>query len=516
VVKGSSAEQPVPFCWPTLFRWSALIIVCILGLSARLYRINEAELETDEAFSWRLTGYPPTELVERTARDVHPPLYYLLLKGWAALWGDSLRSLRGLSVLFGGLTIVIAYAICREGCRGARASCRGGGLLASFLVAVHISQVVPSRTVRMYSLGIFLTALTIWLLLRASRAQRNSAMWWVLYGTAAAAFAWTHNYAFFSLLAQAIFMLGLWVSQTVRPDIRRGAPRRLAVGYAGTVCLAVLLYGPWLHSLWRQTRAVQGNYWIDVPSWELISETFTTWTTGLNTPDAWGLYLAFVLVMLALVSTIWRGSTETWLLLSSAVVPWVCALSISLLSGRSIFLARCLGFAQISYLCLWGVLWDRLGGLIERLAISAVLGVCCLTGLGDLTARLPAGQPAIAQAADYLRVHSRDGDVVEVYGAPAVNRIRFYLSRSGVSWVLVRSEVSLFGKDGHIIHLFALSESDMDFRQSGEHSASPTERVWYGAESDGGIILESRWPLAHEEFTDESGGRYLLTLYGEK
>ena len=33
----------------------------------------------------------------------HPPLYYVLAKGWVQLWGDSVFALRGLSVFFGVL-----------------------------------------------------------------------------------------------------------------------------------------------------------------------------------------------------------------------------------------------------------------------------------------------------------------------------------------------------------------------------------------------------------------------------
>ncbi len=51
-------------------------------------------------------------------QDVHPPLYYVLLKVWERVFGESLWAVRGLSVLFGAAAVLVAYAVCVEALRG--------------------------------------------------------------------------------------------------------------------------------------------------------------------------------------------------------------------------------------------------------------------------------------------------------------------------------------------------------------------------------------------------------------
>ena len=73
----------------------------ILGFSLRLYGITSESIWLDEAFSIQLAKHGPFEIIRKTASDVHPPLYYLLLHFWIDLFGASEFSVRFLSLLFG-------------------------------------------------------------------------------------------------------------------------------------------------------------------------------------------------------------------------------------------------------------------------------------------------------------------------------------------------------------------------------------------------------------------------------
>jgi uncharacterized membrane protein len=86
-----------------------LAAVLLAGLMLRLQTASTRSIWFDEAWSWRMSRFPVAELIERTAADVHPPLYYLLLKAWTALFGDSPLAMRSMSALFGVLTILAAY-----------------------------------------------------------------------------------------------------------------------------------------------------------------------------------------------------------------------------------------------------------------------------------------------------------------------------------------------------------------------------------------------------------------------
>ena len=70
---------------PPLFQekyW--LIWLLLLGLLLRLFQISEWSLWHDEAITVLLAQKPIRELIPITAADVHPPLYYLLVKPF--LW----------------------------------------------------------------------------------------------------------------------------------------------------------------------------------------------------------------------------------------------------------------------------------------------------------------------------------------------------------------------------------------------------------------------------------------------
>src|SRR4051812_17374239 len=67
-------------------------------------------LTSDEAFSWIVASKgDPNLIVGITARDVHPPAYYLLLSGWSRLFGTGESALRSLSGVLSLATILAVY-----------------------------------------------------------------------------------------------------------------------------------------------------------------------------------------------------------------------------------------------------------------------------------------------------------------------------------------------------------------------------------------------------------------------
>jgi mannosyltransferase len=112
----SATDQPgePPTGRRRLFVPLMLAVVLLAGLMLRLQTASTRSIWFDEAWSWRMSRFPLAELIERTAADVHPPLYYLLLKAWTALFGDSPLAMRSMSALFGVLTILAAYDLVRR------------------------------------------------------------------------------------------------------------------------------------------------------------------------------------------------------------------------------------------------------------------------------------------------------------------------------------------------------------------------------------------------------------------
>lgn len=65
-------------------RWT-LPGILAFGLALRLIGLESRPLFYDEAFSYFLSIQPFGKIVQGTAADTMPPLYYFLLHGWALL-----------------------------------------------------------------------------------------------------------------------------------------------------------------------------------------------------------------------------------------------------------------------------------------------------------------------------------------------------------------------------------------------------------------------------------------------
>ncbi len=434
----------------------ALLVTLIVAAGLRLHRIGLPVLTSDEAFSWRLIGYPLSETLRRAALDVHPPLYYLALDAWSTVWGTSPAALRGLSALLGVLAVAMAYAVCLEAARlngpdGDPGRTRRGALLAAAAMAIQAAPIGHGRNARMYALALLLGGLTSWLLLRALRAEDRERRWWMAYGVAVAAFCATHYYALFTVAAQVLLVLAM------APSAARAPRRRLA----GALVLAVALFSPWLPVMARQAEQVRQTYWIPAPSLASLASSLVQWAAGAEiavfAPLAWLLGLALLL------GWAWRrGGPGARHLLLLALVPWAFGLAVSLLSGRPIVLERYMAFGQFFLTCAWGVLWLRLDAARGRAAVAAVLLLVSAYGLASTWAeRYPDRPTAFWYAARYLKRQSAPGDLVVTRSPRALNKLRAYGELMDATGLDVRFVAGPAASDDHFSHLPSLEDAEV-------------------------------------------------------
>ena len=128
-------------------RAGILLLLCLLLAAAlRTLRLGFQPLWWDEGYSVWFATHPLAEMAAFTAQDIHPPFYYALLHGWAALLGTGPAALRLLSVIIGVVTIPLLYLVARR-MLSARAA-----LLATLLLTISPLHVYYSQEVRMYGL----------------------------------------------------------------------------------------------------------------------------------------------------------------------------------------------------------------------------------------------------------------------------------------------------------------------------------------------------------------------------
>src|SRR5690554_3702822 len=156
--------------------WLVLTLVAILWLATalRFHRLDAQSFWNDEGNSARLSERSVALIVEGTASDIHPPLYYLMLHGWRSLLGESEFALRALSAFAGVIVVAGVYGIARRLLRPG-----AGALLAPLLASLHPALVYYSQEARMYELLALWAVLATLIFVRWLRAQRLS-LWLAL------------------------------------------------------------------------------------------------------------------------------------------------------------------------------------------------------------------------------------------------------------------------------------------------------------------------------------------------
>ncbi len=364
-----------------------LCLVLAVGIALRCVDISERGFWIDEAFSWRITRFDWTGLLERVAQDNHPPLYFLALKAWAMVFGDSAVALRSLSVLCGGVTILGTYLFVRQlqrnGSPPDEQSWAGHNptvaLGSAALVAFSLFQIIWAQQVRMYALGATLAILSSWLLFRALEEPLRLRRW-LLFGIADLAFAYTHYYALFSLAAQAVFLLAYSAVQARKGS--QGFLRSRPVRYALLASLVVAVgWLPWLPFFLRQREQVQTLYWTPPVSWELVAKDCFRIFVSPNDPEVTtrNALLAVAFCAGGLIALTWRARAGAWYVACSAVGPVAGAVCVSLMDTR-VFSTRFLLFAQLFFLIGLGLLIARLRFRTESflLWLAAGASMACI------------------------------------------------------------------------------------------------------------------------------------------
>jgi mannosyltransferase len=216
-----------------------LLLILALAAGLRFYAIGAQSLWYDEGNSARIAERSVQLIIEGAAGDIHPPLYYIALRFWRALFGSSEAALRALSAAANLGSVVLTYALGRD------LFDRRTGWLAAALLAIAPFAVYYSQEARMYALLALCASLSTWALARwHALPNRRFGSLFVL---ATAAGLWV-QYAYpFVMLAQ-----GLWT--LARCAEQRDRRMRWLAGYALLNTIAIGLYAPWLPIALRQIR----------------------------------------------------------------------------------------------------------------------------------------------------------------------------------------------------------------------------------------------------------------------
>ncbi|HSH05932.1 MAG TPA: glycosyltransferase family 39 protein [Anaerolineae bacterium] len=284
--------------------WLSVILLLWLASWMRFGDLGQQSFWNDEGNSARLSERSIQLIIEGTASDVHPPLYYLLLRGWRELVGESEFGLRSLSVVAGVLTVAATMGVGRRW--GAWVSIGAG-----MAVSVSAPLIYYSQEARMYSLLALWGTLGTLLLLKILEGERYR--WWAAgYGLVVAAGLYTHYFFPVMGVVHGLVVLNWWW--------RAGERERLG-WWLGAGLAGVVVYGPWVPIFWRQTggRPSEGDVW-------LFMQEMSGWLWAGLPGTEMRLWPAWVVLAGLAVWGWWRKWVDgEWIciVVGTVVVPWL-------------------------------------------------------------------------------------------------------------------------------------------------------------------------------------------------
>lgn len=386
-----------------------LLVVGVVALVVRWLGVTRQSLWLDEAYSIYLSSHRLPQILGFTASsDAHPPLYYVLLHIWMALFGPSALAVRGLSLLASVAAVLMAYAV------GRVVGSHRVALLTAVMMGLSSFQVWYAQEARMYALTALTTLVALYGLARALRDGR--ARYWVTFVIGMLIALYLDYSAGYVLLGVIV-----WFALVGR--------RRLGVimPFLASMVALLLGYAPWLPSFVQQLRGVAGlTAWISgstgTGTVSVLTDFFFN-RTNLSEPT--GTVVAWLAIGVSLITVafaLWRPRHHAFYPL---LALWVgCPLGLGLLTefyNHPITIARTMMVVQPELLLLLALAIDtqltsytprpgaRVGLLVTGLLLAALL-------VGNIGAQVTANTTTVKEdwrgAASYVAVHQQPGDLL--------------------------------------------------------------------------------------------------------
>jgi uncharacterized membrane protein len=328
------------------------------------------------------TGVRDTIRYLATVVPHHTPLYGVLARLWAGVFGDSVAAMRALPALLSLLGFPLIYWLARELFESA-----AGAWIALGLFAVSPFHVLYAQEARPYSLWIVATLLSGASLLRAMRLRTRTSF--ALYGVTTAVGLYSFLLFGFVLVGHGLYVLAV---EGLRPT-------RAAVACAAAALGGLLVFTPWLAviawnldaALWRTRwlgEPAEPVYWLGAAAYAAsvafvdFGEGLAVVSHGLTVVPALAL-IAWALVLLC------RGTPRrVWAFVVAMIAPLASTLLLMdlALGGRRSGVARYLAPAHLGYvLAVAGALAMKIetGNLRRRLGFGFGALVLVASGIAS-------------------------------------------------------------------------------------------------------------------------------------
>ena len=186
-------------------KWFHILII-ILGSIFILLGAFHTEVWFDESYTIALVSHDISEIIRIDSNDVHPVLYYLLLKAVTCIFGNSILIARLFSVSAGILIGILGFTHIRKDF-GPKV-----GLAFSFLMLFLPFMAMYGMEIRMYSWTMLFTTLSGIYAYRSIKQEKKRN--WLLFAIASLCAAHCHYYGLVAVaIINALLLLHILFSQ---------------------------------------------------------------------------------------------------------------------------------------------------------------------------------------------------------------------------------------------------------------------------------------------------------------
>ena len=279
---------------------AALVVFAVITF----WTITKSSIWFDEAFGAYLSHFSFWDIARYTAADVHPPVYYWLLKLWGMMFGNTELALRSMSVLFGGLSIAFGYLIVR------RLFNKQTARISLIFMALSPMLVRYGQEMRMYTLVAAIALAATYVLTFAIDSKKR--LPWIIYGVLVGLGMWVHYFIAIVWIAHWI-----WRADNVRRIAKKGEFIKTFFSKEWIMAhvIAVAIFIPWMPFFVYQMSTVQAfGFWIPPVSFSTPINFFTNVILyndlSKMTVWTWALFVAVVITLTILSFRVYKKMNE--------------------------------------------------------------------------------------------------------------------------------------------------------------------------------------------------------------
>lgn len=464
--------------------WMAVAVTMLVSVGLQIATIGKWSVWHDEGYSAMLAEYPVGELIHRTALDVHPPLYYLLLKLWGSMFGVTDVALRSLSVVF-AVTSIVFMALLAKKLFGYRVAYYVLPFLALSPVILRYGQ-----EMRMYTMAMTFVIASVYGFV--SYATTKQKKWLGLYVLSAVALLYTHYFISMALLGPWVYLVYVYVSDKKGWKLFFIEQKEWFIAH---FCMLVAFL-PWLPTVIDQVKSVGRGFWISPVTTSSFFSTLSSFVFFKQEWISWRLsrgsallaWLVMILTIYGLVSLLKKNNQkQKWTLLIVAMwlVPMLLLfLGSSVIAKHFYFDRYFASLAPFYYLFLALIIAKlisqkkRLGTVVYVAVLGLfVLGVNLATVNGSNYGHEPDDTFTLKHIVVDMNVPNKPGVAIVGSDLGVYFSLRFYLRSSNgpEPYIYTPSEFGKYGNSSIIYNRYDLQIKDLNALSD----RSDITEVWY-------------------------------------